>query len=401
MTAAETRYKACFFCEGERGTNYSVSEIGGFAGQTLVGYTKELIKKRETNKALLDMGKDTDADGNPLSKDPLGGVENFLVGMYESMCGGLGRIRDGINYLGEHLSNLGKNVWRQGKFIWESDIERAYRVVDMYTAQQYDSGDDAVSAGNQSSQSEESPLGEEYNGKKLEQILKESGHRELTNQKSAVLKDAPSVEEAEKVVYGEDGGYKYGQGPGGGAAQIILGIMRTPRGGLDDKIADMNDALKALEKEKNKLTVGGVSPNGNYEKTLNQLNAKLQRAQDVVSIMTETKNYFEISKNGITAANRQKTNAVASQLCCVIAMYLLRSTYGYEKRPMGEVYMSELDKGRIMKGSTAPYLYDHSQIRESRSNGDIEPKIEQFSSTNSNGYGGYNEEQQWAAQKLL
>ena len=35
------------------------------------------------------MGHDTDADGNPLSKDPLGKVENFLVGMYESMCGDL------------------------------------------------------------------------------------------------------------------------------------------------------------------------------------------------------------------------------------------------------------------------------------------------------------------------
>ncbi|MBP9021898.1 MAG: hypothetical protein KBH06_01730 [Spirochaetes bacterium] len=381
--------------------NYSVSELGGFAGQGLVGYTKELIKKRETNKALLDMGKDTDADGNPLSKDPLGGVENFLVGMYESMCGGLGRLRDGINYIGEHVSNLGKDIWRGHGLIWESDIERANRIVDMYTAQQYDAGDDAVSAGSQSAQNEPSSLGEEYNGKKLDQILKESGHKELTNQKSAVTKDAPSVEEAEKVVYGENGEYKYGQGPGGGAAQIILGIMRTPKGGLDDKIADMNDALKALESEKKKLTAGGISLNGNYSKTVEQLNAKLQRAQDVVSIMTATKQYFEISSNGITDANKQKTNAVASQLCCVISMYLLRSTYGYEKRPMGEVYMSELDKGRIMKGSTAPYLYDHSQIRESRSSTDTEPKIEQFSSTNAGGYGGYNEEQQWAAQKLL
>ena len=100
------------------GMNYTVSELGGFAGQGLVGYTKELIKKRETNKALLDMGHETDSAGNPLSKDPLGGVENFLVGMYESMCGGLGRLRDGINYIGEHVSNLGKNIWRQGNFIW-------------------------------------------------------------------------------------------------------------------------------------------------------------------------------------------------------------------------------------------------------------------------------------------
>jgi len=97
MTAAETRFMACFFCEGERGTNYSVSELGGFAGSALVGYTKELIKKRETNKALLDMGHDTDADGNPLNKDPLGGVENFLVGMYESMCGSFSRIKNGFS----------------------------------------------------------------------------------------------------------------------------------------------------------------------------------------------------------------------------------------------------------------------------------------------------------------
>ena len=27
--------------------NYSVSELGGFAGSALVGYTKELIKKRD------------------------------------------------------------------------------------------------------------------------------------------------------------------------------------------------------------------------------------------------------------------------------------------------------------------------------------------------------------------
>jgi len=50
MTAAETRYKACFFCEGERGTNYSVSELGGFAGSALAEATGRADVGRQKDK---------------------------------------------------------------------------------------------------------------------------------------------------------------------------------------------------------------------------------------------------------------------------------------------------------------------------------------------------------------
>ena len=99
MTAAETRYKACFFCEGERGTNYSASDLGGFTGSLAMGAAGHFYQKKKNNEAVEEAEKEgrtaTDADGNPLTKDPLGGVENFLAGMYESICGSFSRLKEG------------------------------------------------------------------------------------------------------------------------------------------------------------------------------------------------------------------------------------------------------------------------------------------------------------------
>ncbi|MBP7901304.1 MAG: hypothetical protein KA015_00660 [Spirochaetes bacterium] len=95
-------------------------------GQTRRIYSKleaagHFYQKRLNNQAVDAAEKEgrtaTDAEGNPLTKDPLGKVENFLAGMYESICGGMARIRqgvsgvidsvaDGLSTFGEKLGNL-------------------------------------------------------------------------------------------------------------------------------------------------------------------------------------------------------------------------------------------------------------------------------------------------------
>ncbi len=71
-----------------------------------MGHMAYLANKKNTqiatDAALKEMGHETDSEGNPLGKDPLSKVENFLVGMYESICGSFSRLKG----LGESVGNL-------------------------------------------------------------------------------------------------------------------------------------------------------------------------------------------------------------------------------------------------------------------------------------------------------
>ncbi len=91
------------------GMNYSVSDLGGFTGSLAMGAAGHFYQKKKNNEAVEDAEKEgrtaTDADGNPLTKDPLGGVENFLAGMYESICGSFSRLKEGAGGLFESVKN--------------------------------------------------------------------------------------------------------------------------------------------------------------------------------------------------------------------------------------------------------------------------------------------------------
>jgi len=99
------------------GTGYSAADLGGFTGSLAMGAAGHFYQKRLNNQAVDEAEKEgrtaTDAEGNPLTKDPLGKVENFLAGMYESICGGMARVKglvDGVTgavaTFGEKLGNL-------------------------------------------------------------------------------------------------------------------------------------------------------------------------------------------------------------------------------------------------------------------------------------------------------
>ena len=91
------------------GMNYSASDLGGFTGSLAMGAAGHFYQKRLDNKAVEEAEKEgrtaTDADGKPLTKDPLGGVENFLAGMYESICGSFSRLKEGAGGLFESVKN--------------------------------------------------------------------------------------------------------------------------------------------------------------------------------------------------------------------------------------------------------------------------------------------------------
>ncbi len=91
------------------GMNYTVSDLGGFTGSLAMGHMAYLANKKNTQIAtdasLKEMGHDTDSEGNPLGKDPLSKVENFLVGMYESICGSFSRLKEGVGGLFESVKN--------------------------------------------------------------------------------------------------------------------------------------------------------------------------------------------------------------------------------------------------------------------------------------------------------
>ncbi|MBP7901818.1 MAG: hypothetical protein KA015_03260 [Spirochaetes bacterium] len=124
------------------GTNYTAADLGGFTGSLAMGHMAYLANKKNTqiatDAALKEMGHETDSEGNPLGKDPLSKVENFLVGMYESICGGMARIRqgvsgvidsvsDGLSTFGEYAGNFFSNISNGEGLHWENNDERKLR----------------------------------------------------------------------------------------------------------------------------------------------------------------------------------------------------------------------------------------------------------------------------------
>jgi len=120
MTAAETRYKACFFCEGERGTNYSVSELGGFAGSALAELTGRADIGRQKDeeakkKAEAEAAKNKSGQNGP----PVSAAEGFV----NALGAGLIRIKNDLKDLWDGLKGIGESVknWSDDKGFMTDD----------------------------------------------------------------------------------------------------------------------------------------------------------------------------------------------------------------------------------------------------------------------------------------
>ena len=352
---------------------------------------------------------------------------------------GLGRIRDGINYLGEHLSNLGKNVWRQGKFIWENDDERADRVISLYGGGVYEGGDTTGGINNQTVQNGDD-VPEKFKGKTLEEIMKIMD-ADKTLQKSDYYADAAEkqnrpganvnfesmTEEEMREVMLKDGKLAYAQSAGAGAAMTVLeALMNGKTSDLDSKVKDLQEAYVTKTKEYNKISgeLNGLNAKyaslvsrgeekgsegkalltemNNVQTKLNSAGYKKEAAFATYNTYNVTKAYVDDYKSGYQYAtdksgyNNKQSDLIAKQLCCVIATYLFRVSSKFESRDFGKYFMDELNAGNITKGTEAVNLYNASAAMNGNY-GKNEPIIESFGNLEKV----FTDEQKYVAQQLL
>jgi len=307
--------------------NYSVSELGGFTGSALMDYGKEAVKKREINKALKESGYDTDSEGNPVTDDPLNGIEMALAGLYESVCGSFSRLKDGLSYIGEHLYNVGRGLFYDDGLVWESNDERIERIL-----HPGESGSEYASA------------------------AKDEGFYGDFNPQAAYSKDG--LTDAEKLKIAAEvsdpakggqclnptrGGDPYNTN-GKNVSQGVNGMIESAMLDLNGETVSSEYQARLKDMEKSAGALKDMMSSKSYSNAQKQSAMGSYIADNKVTLLQKAiADEFERTGGDLTAMAKLSGNAI----CFVYSSWEYGQSKGLEKRSFEDFFSQELKKGNI------------------------------------------------------